>query len=557
MKSQLCRDRASKAGLEDRRPLVADTNSAATTTITANDDDFPSSPSRHKIRPILRHITMRRVSIAVALMLSLLLWPRPPKFHPHFSRHLESLKLQSGVDAYDAAFTLALQEVSQNIQDDGRFIAGAGWTQLWTRDTAYALQLSLALLYPQVSENTLKALTETHSNSKSNSFGETWLQDVCGHFGGWPNLSDAIVGAQGAWSLYLATGKLDLLKWATPITLATLKWAEAQVLDVQSGLFKGCSSFMESNSGYPIKYKGDGALVGQTKALSTNLLYYMGYKTAANMTWELQQRTQGISSSNAGTDVVKLNSNANKLRQAIRSRLWMERRGYYSYVEDEKSQRLQQMEGLGGSLALLAPDFERNQTRIERILAKTPRTDKGIPCLWPQFQRHFETFDTSSYYHNGRIWPFVQGYWALAAARHKHVDIFAEELDHLIDLSQVKSANKQKMTFAEFYETDGSFVWGRRRQLWSSAGYLGMILQGLFGIQLEVGGIRFQPVKPSNLNATIVLEKLPYRKAYLTIYVSGYGADVETFSWNGMVAKEAFLPADVVGEQVVRISLKD
>ena len=42
---------------------------------------------------------------------------------------------------------------------------------------------------------------ETLSNGKS-----AWLQDKCGHFGGWPNLSDAIVGTRGAWSLYLVDG---------------------------------------------------------------------------------------------------------------------------------------------------------------------------------------------------------------------------------------------------------------------------------------------------------------------------------------------------------------
>jgi hypothetical protein len=85
-------------------------------------------------------------------------------------------------------------------------------------------------------------------------------------------------------------------------------------------VFRGCSSFLESNSGYPEKYENDGELVGLTKvnspchcsslsaqfhmyhfiytsvlgtyltnrkALSTNMLYYSGYKYASKMGREL------------------------------------------------------------------------------------------------------------------------------------------------------------------------------------------------------------------------------------------------------------------------------
>jgi hypothetical protein len=44
---------------------------------------------------------------------------------------------------------------------------------------------------------------------------------------------------------------------------------------------------MESNSGYPEKYSHNGALVGKTKALSTNMLHYAGYKLGAKMAEQL------------------------------------------------------------------------------------------------------------------------------------------------------------------------------------------------------------------------------------------------------------------------------
>lgn len=56
----------------------------------------------------------------------------------------------------------------------------------------------------------------------------------------------------------------------------------------------GCSSFLESNSGYPEKYMNDGKLVGKTKALSTNMLYYSGYNLASKMARELGMTDQTI-----------------------------------------------------------------------------------------------------------------------------------------------------------------------------------------------------------------------------------------------------------------------
>ena len=101
---------------------------------------------------------------------------------------------------YETAYNLALSEIGNNIACN-HFVAGTGWSQLWTRDTSYAAELGAALLHPAVVKQSLLASVGKWRNDK-----EVWLQDTCGHFGGWPNLSDAIVGVRGAWSLYLVTG---------------------------------------------------------------------------------------------------------------------------------------------------------------------------------------------------------------------------------------------------------------------------------------------------------------------------------------------------------------
>jgi len=276
--------------------------------------------------------------------------------------------------------------------------------------------LGCGLLHPEVSETSLRKCTE-----KVADIGTCWLQDRCGHFGGWPNLSDAIVGAQGAWNLYCISGDKTFLSWAYGLTKNSLIRAEKDAHDSTSGLFGGCSSFMESNSGYPKSYRNNGKLIAKTKALSTNILYYNGYRLGAQMGQELGASPAEIES---------LNAKARRLRNAIRTRLWLPKAGYYSYFEDHNQKPADCMEGLGESLLLLATDFETDAERIHSIFKNTYRSENGIPCLWPRWKNTSwnRWGKISEYYHNGRIWPFVQGYWALAASRHKKTGIMVKSL---------------------------------------------------------------------------------------------------------------------------------
>ncbi len=186
-----------------------------------------------------------------------------------------SIDFASGVAALDAAYQKARRVVAADVKD-GKFLAGQNSAQVWTRDTSYSVELACALLYPEVSKTTLLGLTQ-----EVEGVGECWYQDKCGHFAGWPNLTDAIVGASGAWALYLVTGDGELLRPIYERTVRSLKRAERDAFNPQLGLFSGCASFMESNSGYPQKYAMKGDMLAKTYALSTCLLYYRGYLVAA------------------------------------------------------------------------------------------------------------------------------------------------------------------------------------------------------------------------------------------------------------------------------------
>jgi hypothetical protein len=428
-----------------------------------------------------------------------------------------SFDFASGVAAYDAAYQKARRVIAADVKD-GKFLAGQNWAQVWTRDTSYSVELACALLHPDVSKTTLLGLAQPVEG-----IGECWYQDKCGHFAGWPNLTDAIVGASGAWALYLVTGDRELLRPVYERTVRSLARAERDAFNPELGLFSGCASFMESNSGYPKKYAMRGDMLAKTYALSTCLLYYRGYTVAAQAAKAL------------GEDVRPWREKAAKLKAAINARFWLPDKGYYAYFLDETGALNPRMEGLGEAFAILTGVADAGRAR--RILRSTPTTPWGFPCLWPQFEewRDYKR-DFAHYYHNGMIWPFVQGYWAWAASESRDLPAFTRELDALVKLSEKND------TFMELYRPEDGAPDGSPRQLWSASGFLSMIYHGLFGMDFQENGVRFAPVVPERFEQ-LRLGNLKYRDSELRIVVKGHGTGLRSFKVDGKPQNPFFDPA--------------
>jgi len=439
-------------------------------------------------------------------------------------------EFSSGVPAYDQAYKKARQVIAADVKD-GKFLAGQNWAQVWTRDSSYSVELACALLHPDVSKTTLLGLTQSVAG-----IGECWYQDKCGHFAGWPNLTDAIVGASGAWALYLVTGDRELVRPVYDRTVRSLQRAEQDAYDPQTGLFRGCASFMESNSGYPKKYAMKGDMIARTCALSTCLLYYRGYLVAAQAGTVLDE------------DVRPLRQKAARLKEAINARLWLPEKGYYAYFLDENGVLNSRMEGLGEAFAILTGVADAK--RAQQILRSTPTTDWGFPCLWPQFEewRDYKR-DFAHYYHNGMIWPFVEGYWAWAASELGDLQVFGRELDALVRLSE------KNVTFMELYRPEDGKPDGSPRQLWSASGFLSMIYHGLFGMAFEEDGVRFAPVVPERCQE-LTLSNVKYRDAQLSIVVRGHGTRVRQFKLDGKTQRKPFFPASTTGLHGIEILLR-
>ena len=109
-------------------------------------------------------------------------------------------------------------------------------------------------------------------------------------------------------------------------------------------------------------------------------------------------------------DAVKYKSNAAKIKAGINKYLWLADKGYFGqYFYGRNFKMLSpRSEALGEALCVYfnIADPAKQKSLIEKV----PVTDYGISCIYPQIPG-------IPPYHNNGIWPFVQSFWNLAAAK--------------------------------------------------------------------------------------------------------------------------------------------
>jgi Amylo-alpha-1,6-glucosidase len=470
----------------------------------------------------------------------------------------------SGIAKYDAPFANAKLNIDSNTVTSGSskvFNAGAFWSEVWERDGSYSIEMACGHLDPATSKNTFTYNTATWNGLT------VQRQDVCGHFGGWPNLTDGIVWATGAWAYYRQTGDASFLALAYPIVRNSLTMAETAasgwtVLDATDSLYRGCSSFMESNSGYPQPFQGNqnysnlsAPAVGNTKCGSTNMLYYHAWIVADSMAKLLgkSQATQDTLSVRAST-----------IKNAINKQLWNASKGYYYYIKYQDGKTfLDRNEGLADAFAILY-DIADSAKKVS-ILANTIPSAWGVMCQYPQ-DPNWECYKTgcpvgqdADYYHTGMIWPFVQGYYAWAASKMKNVNVFMNEMDKCARLwaMPMNSASDGITTgkeFTEFYRPETGSPDGGHRQLWSASGYISMVFHGLFGMNFDVDGIRFAPVVPDTFKNGMTLNNFIYRKDTLNMTVNGSGIYIQSFKLDN-VEQAAFVPGTQTGKHAIVMTI--
>lgn len=429
--------------------------------------------------------------------------------------------LRSNFPLIDAVYNLSLEELTKDISKEGTFDAGALWPGVWTRDVSYSTLLSLAAIAPKTAEKSL-----LHKVKRGRIVQDT------GTGGSWPVSSDRVCWALAAWEIYLVTGDRQWLEQSAAIVKNSIRDDEQVVIDPETGLARGETSFLDwREQTYPRWMQP--ADINSSKALSTNALYYRVYRILGAMDRALGQK---------GED---WDAKADRIRSSINQRMWIEDKGRYGqYLYGRVWQSLSpRSDALGESLAVLF-DMPSVAQRAS-IMKSQPVMPFGIPTVYP------ETPNIPPY-HNRSVWPFVQAFWNLAAARQDDETALLNGLAAMYRATALFLTNKENFV-ADSGSPIGTVV-NSDRQLWSVAGSLAMIYRVFFGMDFAEDGLHLHPVIPKALKGTYTLTNVHYRDAILSITVNGYGGHVQRMTLDGG-ATNPLVPATLNGHHTIVIEL--
>ncbi|TAM96579.1 MAG: Six-hairpin glycosidase-like protein, partial [Rhodanobacteraceae bacterium] len=150
------------------------------------------------------------------------------------------------------------------------FETGEKWPYVWTRDLSYSVDLGLWRLDPARSRNGL-LFKLSNVRVKDVPQGLYPMQDT-GSGGSWPISTDRVVWFLGARHLLGDKGFADRVWQALNDTLAQDR---EYAFDARMGLYRGETSFLDwREQTYPEWTKDNVVFIGQSFALSTNVLHY-------------------------------------------------------------------------------------------------------------------------------------------------------------------------------------------------------------------------------------------------------------------------------------------
>ncbi|NOY07215.1 MAG: glycogen debranching protein [Spirochaetes bacterium] len=441
-------------------------------------------------------------------------------------------KLRENISAYpeyksdtvivDALYKMSLGELEKLKTKDGLFFnAGAKWYGVWTRDVSYSILLSLAVIAPEISK---RSLMKRVDNGKI-------IQDT-GTGGSWPVSSDRMIWALAAWEVYKVTGDK---KWLENIYSIIKKSVQTDIKTIFSpdGLVSGESTFLDwREQTYPEWMQPID--IYHSVALGTNAVHYQTYNILYKISKLLNQPSE------------EYKLIAERLKKEINDKLWLAKRGYYAqYLYGRHYMSVsKRSEALGEALSVLFDIADRQQQ--SSVIENTPVVDYGIPIIYPEIPGIRP-------YHNNAIWPFVQAYWNLAAAKVKNEKALKNGLASIYRAAALFLTNKENMV-AGNGNSKGTAI-NSDRQLWSVAGNIAMVYRIFAGMQFEPDKLIFHPVIPEEYGSDRIIENFKYRNAVLNIRIRGYGTIIDSFKVNG---KEQTLPeisGDISGNYNIEIKM--
>lgn len=425
----------------------------------------------------------------------------------------------------NAIYNLSMEEMVKAVEKDSTFRTGIDWPGVWTRDISYSIILSMAFLQPKVAMNSLL--------KKVNAKGRI-IQDT-GTGGSYPVSTDRVIWAIAAWEVYKATGDKDWLNKVYIIIKKTLRDDANNLNDITSGLVRGESSFLDwREQTYPVWMQPVDIYASQN--LGTNVVHCKAYSVMAEMAKELSLAKD--ENYNAYISLA--------IRKSINKYLWMQDKGYYGqYRYGGIFKTLSpKAEGLGEALSVL---FNiANDEQQKTVIANTPISTFGLPCIYPQIP------DITPY-HNNAVWPFVQSFWALAAAKVDNEKAVLESIAAIYRPAALFLTNKEN-----FVATNGDFAGtaiNSSNMLWSLSGNLSLVYRMFFGMDFKANSLQFNPFVPkafADNNRT--LTNFKYRNSTLDITMVGYGK-IRFMLLDGDLINKNQVPANLTGKHKIKIVL--
>jgi hypothetical protein len=429
----------------------------------------------------------------------------------------------SGYPLLDALYNMSLEELTKDTREDGAFNAGAKWEGVWTRDVSYSILLSLAAIKPEAAKASLLRKVKR----------DRIVQDT-GSGGSWPVSSDRVTWALAAWEIYVVTGDREWLRQSYTVIRNSILDDQRVVISSTTGLAGGESTFLDwREQTYPRWMEP--ADIFSSEALGTNAVYYRTYRILGAMARLLGEPSQDW------------DARADRIQARINARFWIGSKGYYGqYSYGRVWQTLSpRVEALGEALTILfdIPVI----TRQEQMLISVPLLPYGVPTVFP------ETPGIPPY-HNRSVWPFVQAFWNLAAAKRLDGPALVYGMASIYRAAVLFTTNKENFV-ADTGTFSGTEI-NSDRQLWSVGGNLAMVYRVLFGMDFRQDGLHLNPVVPEELKGPRTLTNFSYRKMTLDIEVRGFGGHVQTFTLDGK-STQAIIPPELKGRHRVVVELDD
>lgn len=413
----------------------------------------------------------------------------------------------SGDKQIDRLAALALEEVQKDIRSDGTFSAGAKWPTAWTRDMSYAIDLSLAILFPEATEKSLLSRIENNQI----------LQDT-GSGGSYPVSTDRVVLGIALYDFAHVYNSPAFYEKLYEVLSTTIDYDYHVNFDEEKNLFRGETTFIDwREQSYPRWMNC--TYIANSFASGTNALYFRCLQILSELA-EKFSTEQEVKLAEWKNISEQWREKSEELKTAI-NREFDSGEGYLvSYIiQDVYDYKPLIYESLGQSLCVLFGITE------PAVLEKAGISDFGVKVFDPDLKG-------VPSYHNDSVWPFVQGYYALALKKAGYTQAIYEEFYKMISQAEKFGTFKENMvasTGSEETQTNSD------RQLWSDAGFLTFIYKILLGIELSPAGISFKPVNfLKEVDSYSAKNVEIYHGGKLNISVHGKGNAVSKLIVNGV-----------------------